>query len=70
MSEENGWHWKWSCRLNRCLGGRADEPLCSRAWRQAWDGFDAAMQILWRDPVHCEERHLRWLATRNPRGEP
>lgn len=67
---ENGWLWKWSCRINRCLGGRRGEPLCSRAWREGWSLFDGVMQIAWRDPVHCEARHLRWLAGLNPRGDP
>lgn len=61
---ETSWHWRTSCALNACLGGRSDEPLCSRAWRRGWQTFIDAMQILWRDPVHCEEVHIRWLAAR------
>lgn len=58
----DGWHWRTSCALNACLGGRSDEPLCSRAWRRGWQCFIDAMQVLWRDPVHCEDVHIRWLA--------
>lgn len=58
-------HWRASCALNACLGGRPDEPLCSRAWRQGWQCFVNAMQVMWRDPVHCEDVHIRWLALRN-----
>jgi hypothetical protein len=60
---ETGCHWRASCALNGCLGGRSDEPLCSRAWRLGWQRFIDAMQIAWKDPVHCEAVHLRWLAT-------
>lgn len=63
---ETTWWWRLSCRINGCLMGRWDEPLCSRAWRRAWRGFIDAMQIAWRDPVHCEDVHLRWLAMRDP----
>ncbi|MGN7870560.1 hypothetical protein ACTJI6_16985 [Paracoccus sp. 22332] len=28
----------------------------------AWQAFIDAMQIVWRDPVHCEDVHLRWRA--------
>lgn len=59
---EQGGHWRWSCRLNACLGGHWKEPLCSRAWRRSWRVFIDAMQIAWRDPVHCEDVHLRWRA--------
>ncbi len=58
---EVGMHWRASCAINTCLGGRRDEPLCSRAWRRGWQRFIDAMQIAWRDPVHCEDVHLRWL---------
>lgn len=61
---ETGQHWNWSCRINGCLFGRWDEPLCSRAWRRSWQRFIDAMQIAWRDPVHCEDVHLRWLVTK------
>lgn len=56
------WCWMWSCRINGCLLGRWNEPLCSRAWRRSWLGFIHTMQIAWRDPVHCEDVHLRWRA--------
>lgn len=56
-----GWHWRTSCAINACMGGDPSEPLCSRAWRMAWTRFIDAMQILWRDPVHCEDVHIRWL---------
>ena len=61
---EVGGHWRASCFLNAFLGGRLDEPLCSRAWRGGWQRFIDAMQIMWRDPVHCEDVHLRWRALR------
>lgn len=63
---ETGSHWRTSCALNACLGGRSDEPLCSRAWRRGWQFFIDVMQVLWRDPTHCHEVHLRWLATQEP----
>lgn len=59
---ETGSHWRWSCRINRCLGGRRGQPMCSRAWVNGWQCFVDAMAIAFRDPVHCESIHLRWLA--------
>lgn len=52
---ETGWQWRTSCALNGILGGRSDEPLCSRAWRCAWALFIDAMQIAWRDPVPYDD---------------
>lgn len=63
---ETGSHWIWSCRINRCLGGRAGQPLCSRAWQRGWHLFIECMALAWRDPIHCEAVHIRWLAMQEP----
>lgn len=59
---ETGSHWLWSCRINRALGGRRGMPLCARAWANGWHLFIEWMAIAFRDAVHCESVHLRWLA--------
>lgn len=59
---EAGWHWCTSAWLNRLLCGTRGEPLCSRAWRRGWSLFIECAAIAFRDPVHCQTIHLRWLA--------
>ncbi|MFC3628184.1 hypothetical protein ACFOM8_01855 [Paracoccus angustae] len=59
---ETGWHWRTSAACNRVLCGTMHEPLCSRAWRRGWHLFIECMAVAFRDPVHCEDVHLRWLA--------
>ena len=61
---ERGLHWRASCLVNGCLGGRFSEPTCSRAWRRGWSLFVEVMAICWRCPTHCEEIHIRWLEIR------
>ncbi|MFH5773617.1 hypothetical protein ACHFJ0_05145 [Paracoccus sp. NGMCC 1.201697] len=59
------WHWHWSCRINACLGGRADEPLCSRVFRQpnsAWrSAYLRTADWAFGEEYHCLHIHLRWL---------
>ena len=63
MSETvSGSHWAWSCRINRCLGGRRGQPTCSRAWQNGWTLFIECLAVAFRDPCHCEAVHIRWLA--------
>lgn len=63
---ETGWHWRISVAINRALGGRKGQPMCSRAWQNDWRLFIECMAIAFRDVVHCETIHLRWLATQEP----
>lgn len=56
------WWWSTSVGINRVLCGTANEPLCSRAHRLGWARFDALMQIAFRDPCHCQDVHLRYVA--------
>ncbi len=51
-----------SIAANRCIGGPVGETLCAHAYRSGWARFDGAMQILFRDPTHCEGEHLDRLA--------
>lgn len=63
MTEEiSGSHWRWSCRLNRALGGPRHQPLCARAWLRGWRLFIECMALAFRDPCHCEDVFLRWQA--------
>ena len=59
---ERNWWWTASRIINAGLFGDWSEPFCSRAWRHGWHGFNDAMQILFRDPVHSEAVNLRWQA--------
>lgn len=59
----NAW-WSVSVCINRTLGGRQSEPLCSRVYRQPpsrWRSmFMLTMDRLFREVAHCENIHLRW----------
>lgn len=64
MSEAlpGGKHWRVSCAINACLGGRPDQPLCARAWEGQWTLFIEIMGIAFDDVTHCEAIHARWIA--------
>lgn len=55
-----GWHWKYSCRLNRLLFGQRGEPLCSRAYRRNWRAFMYCADIAFAEYQHCKHIHARW----------
>jgi len=61
---ETGSHWCTSCTIDRCLGGRAGQPLCARAWLSEWRLFIEVMAVAFRCPVHCEDIFIRWTQTR------
>jgi len=49
-------HVRTSRRINAALGGRPDEMLCARAWREAprlAALIDAIWWALWREAEHC-----------------
>ena len=58
-------HWKRSCALNALLGGRPDEPVCSRIYRQdpsrfrTW--FLARMDRCFAENSHCLRIHAQYL---------
>lgn len=59
----NAW-WSTSVAINRALGGRHSEPLCSRVYRQPpslWRSvFMATMDRAFKEVAHCENIHERW----------
>lgn len=58
-------HWRASCWINCALGGRADEPLCSRVYRQPESRWRTAylrlMDLAFDEPDHCLRVHVIYL---------
>lgn len=58
-------HWKCSCALNALLGGRADEPVCSRVYRQGPSRFRSwfldRMDRCFDETAHCLRVHAQFL---------
>ncbi len=59
----NAW-WSTSVAINRALGARNSEPLCSRVYRQPpslWRSlFMVTMDRAFKEAAHCENIHSRW----------
>lgn len=59
----NAW-WSVSVCINRSLGGKPSEPLCSRVYRQPpsrWRSvFMMLMDRAFAESAHCETIHSRW----------
>ena len=50
--------------VNTLLGGRADETISARAYRDEWYLTVVVINWLFNDPGHCVNAHRR--ATRRP----
>lgn len=68
MSEGNAgeWHWEWSCRINRWLGGRADMPICARVHACRCGILRTLyleiMDMAFFEPEHCARVARKWHA--------
>lgn len=65
MSHIKSLHWRASCALNLVLGGRSDEPLCSRVFGKPPSRFRRAylmaMDKLFNESSHCLRVHAQYL---------
>lgn len=62
-------HWEASCFINRLLGGRSDQPLCSRVYSSKPSPFRSAflfcLDLSFGEYQHCKNIHNRYKGKGN-----